>query len=378
MEARRNVHRERQGKNVPAPLLATWADDERLWYRIDRQYRSVGDALAWKRLRFDRRFILAYSRNAEPGPLVARPDGVAAEIKEVGRLWREQRQLALMHDLTNCLRTGDLTVFGSTGPNVEEVKASGRKPRPQQIRRLNDALDFLSGRGPLRDPTVGEMWEFESSVQLRARFPDLARALQLADLHAASSVVVRQGWVLDCTVGARRRPEPRELPVNEGLARFDAQKKKAYAHAGLDKADQHLLRCRRLDDLGVSPALAPPTIFPLEPWMCAMLTCDLAAYLSVMSWNLIADAFRAEGFTVTMPQRLADERMLRGTDPVLVARRGPARLTIDAQVYSHVALELVEPERYAAAMREAVDEGARRGVTTQGILSFANERAVWR
>ena len=149
MEARRNVHREQQGKKVPPPLLSTWADDERLWYRIDRQYRAVGDALAWKRLGFDRRFILAYSRNAEPGPLMARPEGVAAEIKEVGRLWRDHRQLALMHDLTNCLRTGDLTVFGTTGPHVEEVKASGRKPRPQQIRRLNNALDFLTGRGPL-------------------------------------------------------------------------------------------------------------------------------------------------------------------------------------------------------------------------------------
>lgn len=148
MEARRNVHREEQGKKVPPPLLSTWADDERLWYRIDRQYRAVGDALAWKRLGFDRRFILAYSRNAEPGPLMARPEGVAGEIKEVGRLWRDHQQLALMHDLTNCLRTGDLTVFGSTGAHVEEVKASGRKPRPQQIRRLNDALDFLTGRGP--------------------------------------------------------------------------------------------------------------------------------------------------------------------------------------------------------------------------------------
>ena len=100
-----------------------------------------------------------------------------------------------------------------------------------------------------------------------------------------------------------------------------------------------------------------------------------------MAWDLIADAFRGEGFVVTMPQRLADERMLEGTDPVLIAARGPARLTIHARVYSQAALELVEPvepERYAAAMREAVDEGIRRGVKTQGVLSFANERATWR
>jgi len=377
MEARRNRHREQQGKRVSPPLLASWADDERLWYRIQRQYRAVGDALAWKRLNFNRRFILAYSRNADPGPLAARPEGVAAEVKEVARLWRDHRELALIHDLTSCLRIGDVTVFETRGPRVREIKSSGRKPRPQQLRRMNDALEFLAGRGPLRDPVEGTMWEFVTDVQFKTRFRELGRALELAEQQRASSIVVRKGWVLDCAVGARRQPEPRPDSVSEGLERFHQLKTRAYSRAGFDASGTHLLRIGATDDLAVSPALAPPTIFPLEPWMCAMLTCDLAAYLSVMSWGLIAESFRGQGFTVTMPLAMANDRMT-GKDPVLVARRRGAKLTITAQIFSQVALELVEPGRYAAAMREAVDEGLRRGARGQGVLSFANERAVWR
>lgn len=378
MEARRNLHLQQQGKRVPPSLLATWADDERLWYRIQRQYRAVGDAMAWRRLQFDRRFILAYSRNSDPGPLAARPAGAAAEVREVVRRWRDHREFALLHDLTSCLRIGDLTVFGPDGrPRVREVKSSGRRARPQQVRRMNDALQFLAGRGPLRDPVAGTMWEFVTSVQFKARFRELGRALELAEEQLASSIVVRKGWVLDCAVGARRRPEPRPDSVTEGLERFQQRKGRAYSRAGFDASGTHLLRIGATDDLAVSPALAPPTIFPLEPWMCAMLTCDLAAYLSVMSWGLIAESFRGEGFTVTMPLQMANDRMT-GNDSVLVARRGGAKLTITAQIFSQVALELVEPDRYAAAMREAVDEGIRRGARGQGVLSFANERAVWR
>jgi hypothetical protein len=43
--------------------------------------------------------------------------------------------------------------------------------------------------------------------------------------------------------------------------------------------------------------------------------------------------------------------------------------------FSQIALELIEPKRYAAAMREVAEATRTPG---QGILSFANERGVWR
>jgi hypothetical protein len=40
--------------------------------RVDRQLRSIGDALAWQVFSYDRRVIIAFSRNQVPGPMAGR------------------------------------------------------------------------------------------------------------------------------------------------------------------------------------------------------------------------------------------------------------------------------------------------------------------
>jgi hypothetical protein len=129
-----------------------------------------------------------------------------------------------------------------------------------------------------------------------------------------------------------------------------------------------------IGELGTSPALAPPTIFPLSPTRCAMLACDLAAYRPVMSWDMLGEAFRSVGFSVACPLRAANDT-LAPEDEVLIATLGRKRLGMNANAFGQIALELVDPGRYAAAIKEAVNAGTS---PTKGILTFANEKATWR
>jgi hypothetical protein len=80
-----------------------------LWERIARQYMCIGDALAWRVFGFERRYIIALSQNAPPGVMEGK-EGLAAEREQVVWAWREDGRFALLHDLTNCLRIGDVTV----------------------------------------------------------------------------------------------------------------------------------------------------------------------------------------------------------------------------------------------------------------------------
>jgi hypothetical protein len=56
----------------------TWRLERDICERIARQYRSVGDALAWRVFGFERRYILALCRNAAPG-VMAGKEGLKAE-----------------------------------------------------------------------------------------------------------------------------------------------------------------------------------------------------------------------------------------------------------------------------------------------------------
>jgi hypothetical protein len=95
-------------------LRETWELERDVCERIGRQYRCVGDALAWRVFGFQRQQIIALCQNAPPG-VWAGKKGVAAEIAVVEQA-RADGQFAILHDLTNCLRIGDVTVFGSARP----------------------------------------------------------------------------------------------------------------------------------------------------------------------------------------------------------------------------------------------------------------------
>lgn len=74
-------------------------------------YRYVADGIAWRAYGFDRQAIRAIG-SKEPVVFLSTKDGIEKEImvfkamRKLGREW-----LPVMHDLTNCLRTADFSLF---------------------------------------------------------------------------------------------------------------------------------------------------------------------------------------------------------------------------------------------------------------------------
>lgn len=148
------VKRMRSGKppqpGVPQPQSGLDPADPEAWQlehdvceRVARQYRCVGDALAWRVFGFQRRHIIALCQN-EPAGVMAGKAGLAAELARVEQAWQEDGQFAILHDLTNCLRIGDVTVFGNDGSF--ETSDSERRS-PAQRRRIKAAREALRNGG---------------------------------------------------------------------------------------------------------------------------------------------------------------------------------------------------------------------------------------
>lgn len=77
--------------------------------RVARQFRCVGDALAWRVFGFERRNIIALCQNA-PSGVWAGKAGAPAELDAVEQAYRQDGQFAILHDMTNCLRIGDVAI----------------------------------------------------------------------------------------------------------------------------------------------------------------------------------------------------------------------------------------------------------------------------
>jgi hypothetical protein len=108
-----------------------------LFLRLGRQYRAVGDAIAWQLYDFRSISVLAVGMNQSPGPL-ANKAGAEAEADAVEVFWEQESAFALRNDYTNILRVADLSVFSPGKPLwIYEVKAGdGKHVAGKQKRRM--------------------------------------------------------------------------------------------------------------------------------------------------------------------------------------------------------------------------------------------------
>lgn len=135
----------------------TWEFEVLVLERLSRQFRAVGDGLAWCLFAYDRRKILALSQNDSPGPIIKEKGklndpttGLSHELGAVIEIWSERGNFALLHDLTNCLRIADLTEFGPDGhQGLHEVKRNPKNKSSTQTRRMQGAIRAATADGPL-------------------------------------------------------------------------------------------------------------------------------------------------------------------------------------------------------------------------------------
>lgn len=122
------------------------------WWRW--LFRYIGDGIAWRAYNFGRRFIGTLG-DKESVPFPSTNDGVDSVVAFFEKIWSGVF-FPLMHDLTNCLRTGDISVFKENElSEILELKTRKSEistkdfPNPREYRQkqwLNKAtLAFRSG-----------------------------------------------------------------------------------------------------------------------------------------------------------------------------------------------------------------------------------------
>jgi hypothetical protein len=132
--------------------------------------------------------------------------------------------------------------------------------------------------------------------------------------------------------------------------------------------------------------------YPLDTELCAELTCGYSMFRTYVSADLIDAALRGRGFETAWQLDAANDEITPNDEVLTVARRaedGMRGIGLRGNAFNQILYELVEPDRYAEALREMFDWSLRRYPRQAAIpeetrrqlghstLAFANERAVW-
>jgi hypothetical protein len=303
----RVVKRMRAGKlpqpGAPEPqsgldtsAIETWQLEHDVCERVARQFRCVGDALAWRVFGFRRQHIIALCQNDPPGPMVPK-QGLPAELAAIEEA-RAQGRFAIHHDLTNCLRIGDITVFSkedgtATTVEVKSNPAHFRTVQQQKIRAARDAVlrgSELPGRNPrtilyeLDIPFRTHLDVLRTGTEraaseglFAARIPG-DRVLVVADMYGCSA----KGWTQD-----------------EFVDRMEGKIRARLRAAGLTDDRMWHIHATSMDSVSRDPLRVPFAAYPLHPVACARIIGDLTVFTVETSGPVLADSLRRAGIEAT-------------------------------------------------------------------------------
>lgn len=297
------VKRMRRGKSpqrsAPYPQsgldpsrLETWQLERDVCERVVRQFKCVGDALAWRVFGFQRKHIIALCQNPSPGAF-ADKIGRAAELARVEQAYSEDGKFAILHDLTNCLRIGDVTIFDNDGAfKTIEIKTNPCHTNPAQKRQVKAAAAAVVDNAPLPG----------KDARARLYDIDLPYETHLDALRLGTERAARDG------IFTAKLPGDRALLVTDIYGYTaggwtdnewpDAVGRKfisALRRAGIGDGRQWHVTATSLDSVSRDPARVPFAAYPLHPVACARIIGDYAIFHVETSGPSLADSLRCLG-----------------------------------------------------------------------------------
>jgi hypothetical protein len=163
-------------------------------------------------------------------------------------------------------------------------------------------------------------------------------------------------------------PGPLGKNADALLGEAERREAKTFAKAGLGQ--QHRLVGTRVDAVDLDPGLAPYTIYPFSPSLCARLTTD---FLSMMAWDRLAEPLARHGFQVTRGLGRPES-----SGASLYAYRDGVTLTVHDDAVQQLLYELHDPDRFVQAAIETWERFDRRRGRQPSVVVFANEQSVWK
>ncbi|HEX5116299.1 MAG TPA: hypothetical protein VFW65_13975 [Pseudonocardiaceae bacterium] len=369
------------GKPLPAdaPELRSGADptDVESWElevavceRGGRQLRSIGDALAWRLFNYDRRAIVALSRNNQPG-LLSGKEGLAAERDFVAQHTRDDNAFVLLHDITSSLRIGDATLFQRAGDGWEaslyEIKSDPNRRRTPQLRRKRLAEEAVRNNGRL--PGARGTRLVSVGLPYKTHLDLLRRAFELAADRGVQGIKVPGGRAV---MAAELRPSSERWSEQEFAERAGRAYQQARRRAGIYTSEHHVHYMS--DDMAARTPITPPwAIYPLPPLVCANLIADMAVFVVDISSEALVAALEDVGLHANWSIPPGQKELQQG-QVVLRATNQVRGIELRPSEMQRLLLELMDLPLWAESVRRLL---ARDDLVPHPWPYFDDEWRVW-
>lgn len=379
-ECRRCAARLTRGKGLPSllPQLPdgadpndpeTWRIEDLVLDRICRQLRAVGDALAWRASQYDRRYIIALSSNNSPGPMAGK-SGLTHELGTSSEL-RNQGSFGLLHDLTNCLRIGDITEFKPDGSKwLYEIKSNPKAKTAPQRERMKAAVEAVMNGGELPGRPGNHI--VTPSVRCRTHIRTFVSGIDASMQKGIAGTAIADARALTAISFPTLAQREAANLTQQSPADYNLERQHALEKAGITGVTHHITVASVTRNHDFLPSVMPFALFPLPPIQAALLICDYLIFNVTFAPERLITRFQRIGITADIPLVMANDSLESGTT-VIRLTRGTRSISLHPGALSELLIECLDLDTWTAAISEVFDDSH---APPHPVLAFSTTR-VW-
>jgi len=344
----------------------------------NKALREIVDGIVWRYFNFNRAILYML---ADKAPIESiKPDqGLIKSLYEFGEIFLEPDDFAILNDITNFLRVGDITRIDKDG-NIEliEVKSSkklrgGRIARQKQ--RMTELVEFFNTGIGEYDGNKAIL--VDSDIRQRNYLKMMLDCIKKARYRGYESTLIGNYLILEIVdVG-------KDFDFNQMKKYFKSKHKSVWER--WRKSNDFVPRISFIEKLEFSRNYAPYSIYPFDVDICADILMGKILVFSFLNYSEIIRIFEKAGWKAVeflfskSTNELKEE--VENTEPkditLLKLRKSGCTINVPPAWFGSLCFELLSPRVLVEELDRKYIKGAGMDYNME-LINYLDEKNIWK
>ena len=251
---------------------------------INKALKEIMDGIVWRYFNFNRAILYAL---ADKEPIdVIRPDkGLVNTLHEFSEKFLHPDEYAILNDITNFLRVGDVTHIKEDG-TIEIVEVKSGKQRTARVKRqkkkMIELVEFFNTKTTKKEGLKYKI--IDSNTRQKTYLKQLLDGIKLARHKGYESILIGDYLILEIV----DFESSQYLKGDNIFTDYFSNKHKKIKEKWVKNKD-YIHHCFLIEKMNYSKNTAPYTIFPFPDEIIADL---LIGKLMISEWFNVSEIFR--------------------------------------------------------------------------------------
>lgn len=344
---------------------------------INMSLREIVDGIVWRYLKFNRPILYYLADKQEIGP--PRPDaGLIESLNQFTDIFLSPNNFAILNDISNFLRVGDITKISEDGTiELIEVK-SGKRKRGRRItrqkQRMSELVEFFNTGFSEYD---GQTFKInDSNIKKIHYFGNLLDSIKRARNKGYDSTLIGNYLIIEVV-------DLRKVSDIEIYEKYFQKKHESVKERWNHNRDI-LIQSLFIQKLRYSRNYIPYSIYPYDTDICTDIIMGRLMIKTIINYSEIFRSLRKAGWQIIDSVFLKSEKELKELDgkpikgiPFLTINKLNLTINVPAVFIGMLQFELLSFKTFVDIFEELYQQGPDIDYDAS-LINFTDDQRIWK